>query len=137
MFPTTRYAVNDKAAFITAFVLPATDLLGPALAHWKNGRVAAAARPHSSVLFFLISQIGVNIAANSVSAANDLNCLFPRIVQSPPAFISFMAGYAIQFLLDNSTATHDLEAEARIQRNGINRDWTEHTGQRRLGIRVA
>ncbi|KAJ8097720.1 hypothetical protein POJ06DRAFT_277771 [Lipomyces tetrasporus] len=80
MFPTTRYAVNDKAAFITAFVLPATDLLGPALAHWKNGRVAAAARPHSSVLFFLISQIGVNIAANSVSAANDLNCLFPRYV---------------------------------------------------------
>ncbi|KAK9252438.1 hypothetical protein V1507DRAFT_461491 [Lipomyces tetrasporus] len=27
MFPTTRYAVNDKAAFITAFVLPATGAL--------------------------------------------------------------------------------------------------------------
>ncbi|KAK9329542.1 permease for cytosine/purines, uracil, thiamine, allantoin-domain-containing protein [Lipomyces starkeyi] len=135
----TRYAANDKAAFITAFVLPATGALvtffGVVVAagsdilygtifwdplllidQWtsRGGRAAA----FFCAFFFLISQIGVNIAANSVSAANDLNCLFPRyvnirrgqlivavlgswaltpwnILQSAPSFISFMAGYAI------------------------------------------
>ncbi|KAK9322302.1 permease for cytosine/purines, uracil, thiamine, allantoin-domain-containing protein [Lipomyces orientalis] len=135
----TRYAVNDRAAYITAFVLPATGALvtffGVVVAagsdilygkilwdplllidHWtsRGGRAAA----FFCAFFFLISQIGVNIAANSVSAANDLNCLFPRyinirrgqiivaflgswaltpwnILTSAPAFISFMAGYAV------------------------------------------
>ncbi|KAK9370461.1 permease for cytosine/purines, uracil, thiamine, allantoin-domain-containing protein [Lipomyces kononenkoae] len=135
----TRYAANDNAAFITVFVLPATGALvtffGVVVAagsdilygqilwdplllidNWTSpgGRAAA----FFCAFFFLISQIGVNIAANSVSAANDLNCLFPRyinirrgqlivaflgswaltpwnILQSAPTFISFMSGYAI------------------------------------------
>ncbi|KAK9246677.1 permease for cytosine/purines, uracil, thiamine, allantoin-domain-containing protein [Lipomyces tetrasporus] len=135
----TRYAVDDRAAYITAFVLPATGALvtffGVVVAagsdilygkifwdplllidEWtsRGGRAAA----FFCAFFFLISQIGVNIAANSVSAANDLNCLFPRyinirrgqiivaflgswaltpwnILTSAPAFISFMAGYAV------------------------------------------
>ncbi|KAK9238557.1 permease for cytosine/purines, uracil, thiamine, allantoin-domain-containing protein [Lipomyces kononenkoae] len=135
----TRFAVNDKAAFITAFVLPATGCLitffgivsaagsnilyGQILwdplqliDHWTTpgGRAAA----FFCAFFFLISQIGVNIAANSISAANDLNCLFPRyinirrgqiivafigswaltpwnILTGAPAFISFMSGYSV------------------------------------------
>ncbi|KAK9355625.1 permease for cytosine/purines, uracil, thiamine, allantoin-domain-containing protein [Lipomyces doorenjongii] len=135
----TRYAVDNKSAFITAFVLPATGCLitffgvvtaagsnilygqvlwDPLLLidNWTSpgGRAAA----FFCAFFFLISQIGVNIAANSISAANDLNCLFPRyinirrgqiivafigswaltpwnILTGAPAFISFMSGYSV------------------------------------------
>ncbi|KAK9482824.1 permease for cytosine/purines, uracil, thiamine, allantoin-domain-containing protein [Lipomyces starkeyi] len=135
----TRYAANDRSAFITALVLPATGCLitffgvvaaagsnilygqvlwDPLLLidNWTSpgGRAAA----FFCAFFFLISQIGVNIAANSISAANDLNCLFPRyinirrgqiivafigswaltpwnILTGAPAFISFMSGYSV------------------------------------------
>ncbi|KAK7206097.1 cytosine-purine permease [Myxozyma melibiosi] len=135
----TRYAKSNGSAYITLFVLPATGCLvsffGVVVAQgsrilyneilwdpllfidrWtsKGGRAAA----FFCAFFFLISQIGVNIAANSVSAANDLNCLFPKyinirrgqiivafigswaltpwnILTGAPAFLSFMSGYSV------------------------------------------
>ncbi|KAK9453289.1 permease for cytosine/purines, uracil, thiamine, allantoin-domain-containing protein [Dipodascopsis uninucleata] len=135
----TRYAKSNNSAFITAIVLPATGCLitffGVVLAsgshilygeilwdpllfidHWtsRGGRAAA----FFCAFFFLIAQIGVNIAANSVSAANDLNCMFPKyvnirrgqiivaflgswaltpwnILTSGAAFLNFMSGYSV------------------------------------------
>lgn len=135
----TRYAKSNDAAYITLFVLPATGCLvtffGVVVAQgsrilyntllwdplqfidmWtsRGGRAAA----FFCAFFFLISQIAVNIAANSVSAANDLNCLFPKyinirrgqlivavigswaltpwnILTGAPAFLSFMSGYSV------------------------------------------
>ncbi|KAK9479838.1 permease for cytosine/purines, uracil, thiamine, allantoin-domain-containing protein [Lipomyces japonicus] len=135
----TRYAKSNGSAFISAFVLPATGCLitffgvvaaagskilygkilwDPLLLidNWtsRGGRAAA----FFCAFFFLISQIGVNIAANSVSAANDMNCLFPRyinirrgqvivcilgswaltpwnILTSATSFLNFMSGYSI------------------------------------------
>ncbi|KAJ8103588.1 permease for cytosine/purines, uracil, thiamine, allantoin-domain-containing protein [Lipomyces tetrasporus] len=135
----TRYAANDRSAYITALVLPATGCLitffgvvsaagsnilygqilwDPLLLidNWTSSGGRAAA--FFCAFFFLIAQIGVNIAANSISAANDLNCLFPRyinirrgqiivafigswaltpwnILTGAPAFISFMSGYSV------------------------------------------
>ncbi|KAK9460075.1 permease for cytosine/purines, uracil, thiamine, allantoin-domain-containing protein [Lipomyces oligophaga] len=135
----TRYAKSNKSAYITLFVLPATGCLisffGVVTASgskilwgsvlwdplefidmWTShgGRAAA----FFIAFFFLISQVGVNIAANSISAANDLNCLFPKyinirrgqiivafigswaltpwnILTSAPAFLNFMSGYSV------------------------------------------
>ncbi|KAK9446408.1 permease for cytosine/purines, uracil, thiamine, allantoin-domain-containing protein [Limtongia smithiae] len=135
----TRYAKENRSAFVTLFVLPATGCLitffGVVMAsgskilfgsilwdpllfidNWtsRGGRAAA----FFCAFFLLISQIGVNIAANSVSAANDLNCLFPKyinirrgqlivafigswaltpwnILTSAEGFINFMSGYAV------------------------------------------
>ncbi|KAK9460074.1 permease for cytosine/purines, uracil, thiamine, allantoin-domain-containing protein [Lipomyces oligophaga] len=135
----TRYAKSNKSAYITLFVLPATGCLvtffgvvtaaGSKILYgsilwdpllfideWTShgGRAAA----FFIAFFFLISQVGVNIAANSISAANDLNCLFPKyinirrgqiivafigswaltpwnILTSAPAFLNFMSGYSV------------------------------------------
>ncbi|KAK9453288.1 permease for cytosine/purines, uracil, thiamine, allantoin-domain-containing protein [Dipodascopsis uninucleata] len=135
----TRYAKSNRSAYITAFVLPATGCLitffgvvsaagtnilygeilwDPLLLidNWtsRGGRAAA----FFCAFFFLVSQIGVNIAANSLSSANDLNCMFPKyinirrgqiivavlgswaltpwnILTSAPAFLNFMSGYSI------------------------------------------
>ncbi|KAK9446411.1 permease for cytosine/purines, uracil, thiamine, allantoin-domain-containing protein [Limtongia smithiae] len=80
----------------------------------RGGRAAAA----FCGIAFLVSQIGQNISANSIAAANDLNCLFPKyinirrgqiiaafigawaltpwnILTSATAFLSFMSGYSI------------------------------------------
>lgn len=135
----TRYAKSDKSAYITLFVLPATGCLitffGVVVAsgsqilyneilwdpllfidRWTSSGGRAAA--FFCAFFFLISQIGVNIAANSISAANDLNCIFPKyinirrgqiivafigswaltpwnILTSAPAFLNFMSGYSV------------------------------------------
>ncbi|KAK9370466.1 permease for cytosine/purines, uracil, thiamine, allantoin-domain-containing protein [Lipomyces kononenkoae] len=84
--------------------------------NWTSpgGRAAAA----FCAIAFIISQIGQNISANSIAAANDLNCLFPKyinirrgqiiaaligawaltpwnILTSATAFLSFMSGYSI------------------------------------------
>ncbi|KAK7203033.1 permease for cytosine/purines, uracil, thiamine, allantoin-domain-containing protein [Myxozyma melibiosi] len=80
----------------------------------RGGRAAAA----FCGIAFLVAQIGQNISANSVAAANDLNCIFPKyinirrgqiivaflgawaltpwnILTSATAFLSFMSGYSI------------------------------------------
>ncbi|KAK9365539.1 permease for cytosine/purines, uracil, thiamine, allantoin-domain-containing protein [Lipomyces kononenkoae] len=84
--------------------------------HWTSpgGRAAAFFCAFS----FFLSQLGLNIAANSLAAANDMNCLFPRyinirrgqfiasflgswaltpwnILTSAPAFLNFMSGYSV------------------------------------------
>ncbi|KAK9366874.1 permease for cytosine/purines, uracil, thiamine, allantoin-domain-containing protein [Lipomyces kononenkoae] len=84
--------------------------------NWTSpgGRAAAA----FCAIAFTIAQVGQNISANSIAAANDLNCLFPKyinirrgqiiaaligawaltpwnILTSATAFLSFMSGYSI------------------------------------------
>ncbi|KAK9328895.1 permease for cytosine/purines, uracil, thiamine, allantoin-domain-containing protein [Lipomyces starkeyi] len=84
--------------------------------HWtsRGGRAGAFFCAFS----FLLSQLGLNIAANSLAAANDMNCLFPKyinirrgqfiaaflgawaltpwnILTSAPAFLNFMSGYSV------------------------------------------
>ncbi|KAK9479165.1 permease for cytosine/purines, uracil, thiamine, allantoin-domain-containing protein [Lipomyces japonicus] len=134
-----RYAPNARAILPTAVVIPFTAViitfLGVVAAsgsrilygailwdplliidHWTSpgGRAAAFFCAFS----FFLSQLGLNIAANSLAAANDLNCLFPKyinirrgqfiacflgtwaltpwnILTSAPAFLNFMSGYSV------------------------------------------
>ncbi|KAK9473942.1 permease for cytosine/purines, uracil, thiamine, allantoin-domain-containing protein [Dipodascopsis tothii] len=135
----TRYAKSNRSPYITLLVMPATGcfmtFIGVVLAsgsnllygeikwdpllicdEWtsKGGRAAA----FFCGFFLLLAQVSVNIAANSVSAANDMNCLWPRyinirrgqiivatlgswaltpwnILTSGSAFLSFMSGYSV------------------------------------------
>ncbi|KAK7203300.1 permease for cytosine/purines, uracil, thiamine, allantoin-domain-containing protein [Myxozyma melibiosi] len=80
----------------------------------KGGRAAA----FFCALGFYLAQAAANVSANSISAANDLNCMFPRyinirrgqilvsllggwaltpwnIMTSAASFLSFMSGYTI------------------------------------------
>lgn len=135
----SRYATSQAATYATAIAVPFTAtvmaLIGVIVASGSNvlygqilwdpllivnnwtssgGRAAAFFISFS----FLLSQLGLNIAANSLAAANDMNCLLPRyinirrgqfiaallgswaltpwnILTSAPAFLNFMSGYSV------------------------------------------
>lgn len=135
----TRYAKSNTSQYITVLVMPCmaclmtflgvvtaraskilygTMLWSPILLvnNWtsRGGRAAA----FFSALAWLIAQVGVNIAGNSVAAANDMNSLWPKyinirrgqiitavigsyalvpwkIMKSGQSFLSFMSGYTI------------------------------------------
>ena len=102
-----------------SFVLYGKYLWNPLdiIAHWLDnpgGRAAA----FFAALSWYIAQVGTNITANSISAANDLTVLFPRwvnikrgciiaavvggwvivpwkILSSAQTFLAFMGGYAV------------------------------------------
>lgn len=87
-------------------------------AHWlDNGHGGRAAAFFAATAWY-IAQVGTNITANSISAANDLTVLFPRyvniqrgsviaaiiggwvivpwkIISSAETFLAFMGGYAV------------------------------------------
>ncbi|KAG6873098.1 hypothetical protein C0995_002941 [Termitomyces sp. Mi166 len=132
----TRYAKNERAQFVQILIIPtaftlvgftgiavtsaAESIYGEVLwdplrliDHWDSRAASFFAS-----LSFLISIIGVNIAANSISAANDLMVLFPKyinirrgqiicaliggwalcpweILATAPGFMSFMSGYTV------------------------------------------
>lgn len=88
------------------------------LAHWQMSGHGGRAAAFFAALSWYIAQVGTNITANSISAANDLTVLFPRwvnifrgciiaaiiggwvivpwkILSSASTFLSFMAGYSI------------------------------------------
>lgn len=135
----TRYAISPNHSYTMAIALPATATLiaffgvvgaAGSLLMWgeqkwdplvfvdmwtsRGGRAAA----FFCAAGFFLAQALANISANSISAANDLNCLFPRFVNirrgqyivavigawafvpwdiltSATAFLSFMNGYGI------------------------------------------
>ncbi|KAK9463552.1 permease for cytosine/purines, uracil, thiamine, allantoin-domain-containing protein [Lipomyces oligophaga] len=135
----SRYCVRQRSTYATAWAVPFTStvmtiigvitaggskvlygtiLWDPLLIvnKWTShgGRAAAFFIAFS----FLLSQLGLNIAANSLAAANDMNCMFPRyinirrgqfiasvlgawaltpwnILTSAPAFLNFMSGYTV------------------------------------------
>ena len=102
-----------------SYVLYGSYLWNPLdiIAHWLDnpgGRAAA----FFAALSWYVAQVGTNITANSISAANDLTVLFPRyvnirrgciiaavvggwvivpwkILSSAETFLSFMGGYAV------------------------------------------
>ncbi|MCJ1482561.1 hypothetical protein MMC06_002727 [Schaereria dolodes] len=102
-----------------SYVLYGTYLWNPLdiIEHWldtKGGRAAA----FFAALSWYIAQVGTNITANSISAANDLTVMFPRyinikrgciiaaivggwvivpwkILSSAQTFLDFMGGYAV------------------------------------------
>ncbi|KAG6840313.1 hypothetical protein C0991_007463 [Blastosporella zonata] len=132
----TRYAKNERAQFVQIFIIPtAFTLVGfvgiavtsaaESIYHeilwdplrlidkWTNRPAAFFAS-----LSFLMSIIGTNISANSISAANDLMALCPKyinmrrgqvicalvggwalcpweILATAPGFLSFMSGYTV------------------------------------------
>ncbi|RDB19656.1 hypothetical protein Hypma_013249 [Hypsizygus marmoreus] len=132
----TRYAKNERAQFVQLLIIPTIftligfvgiavtsageTLYGEVLwdplhliDRWDN-RAAAFFASFS----FLLSIIGANISANSLSAANDLMVMFPKyinirrgqiicafvggwalcpweILASAPGFLSFMSGYTV------------------------------------------
>ncbi|KAK9453371.1 permease for cytosine/purines, uracil, thiamine, allantoin-domain-containing protein [Dipodascopsis uninucleata] len=135
----SRYARRTKDTLMTALAVPftatiitfigvtvaagskvlyGTILWDPLLVidNWtsRGGRAAAFFCAFS----FYLSQLGLNIAANSLASANDMNCLLPKyinirrgqfiaaflgswaltpwnILTSAPAFLAFMAGYSV------------------------------------------
>ncbi|KAK9236439.1 permease for cytosine/purines, uracil, thiamine, allantoin-domain-containing protein [Lipomyces kononenkoae] len=135
----SRYARKRSDTYITALAIPLTAtvmtfigvvaasgskvlygkiLWDPLLIinHWTSAGGRAAA--FFCALSFYFSQLGLNIAANSLASANDMNCLFPKyinirrgqfisavlgawaltpwnILTSAPAFLNFMAGYSV------------------------------------------
>ncbi|KAJ7888824.1 permease for cytosine/purines, uracil, thiamine, allantoin-domain-containing protein [Mycena leptocephala] len=132
----TRYAINEKAQYLQIFIIPALVTLigfcGIAVAsasqvlygsviwdplkiidHWNS-------RPASFFASFslALAVLATNIAANSISFANDASALAPgyvnirrgqiicavlggwiicpwKILSSAPGFLNFMAGYSI------------------------------------------
>ncbi|KAK9460855.1 permease for cytosine/purines, uracil, thiamine, allantoin-domain-containing protein [Lipomyces oligophaga] len=134
-----RYARRPSDTFSSALAIPATGVLITVIGvfvaqgsqilfgtilwdplevinNWTShgGRAAA----FFCALSFYSSQLGLNIAANSLAAANDMNCLFPRyinirrgqfitafigswamtpwnILSSASGFLNFMGGYSI------------------------------------------
>ncbi|KAK9459476.1 permease for cytosine/purines, uracil, thiamine, allantoin-domain-containing protein [Lipomyces oligophaga] len=135
----SRYARKRTDTYISAFAIPFTaviiTVIGVFVARgseilygeilwdpllvidkWTShgGRAAAFFCAFS----FYLSQLGLNIAANSLASANDMNCLFPRyinirrgqfisaiigswaltpwnILSSASGFLNFMGGYSI------------------------------------------
>lgn len=96
-----RYAKSTKMIFGQIIVIPlsfmlmsfmgvviagaASDLYGEKIwdpltimAHWNGSSGARAAAAFVS-LSFVLAQLGSNISANCVSAANDLNAMFPSV----------------------------------------------------------
>ncbi|MCJ1412600.1 hypothetical protein MMC19_006697 [Ptychographa xylographoides] len=103
-----------------SFVLYGTYMWNPLeivtqwLSHGSGGRAAA----FFAALSWYVAQVGTNITANSISAANDLTVMFPRyvnikrgciiaavvggwvivpwkILSSADTFLAFMGGYAV------------------------------------------
>nr|OQO18336.1 hypothetical protein B0A51_13731 [Rachicladosporium sp. CCFEE 5018] len=87
-------------------------------AHWLDEGHGGRAAAFFAALSWYIAQVGTNITANSISAANDLTVLFPRyvnikrgcviaaivggwvivpwkILSSAQTFLAFMGGYAV------------------------------------------
>ncbi|KAK7206004.1 hypothetical protein BZA70DRAFT_150549 [Myxozyma melibiosi] len=135
----SRYAKKISSTYITTFAVPFTStivtfigvvfaagskllygtiLWDPLLIinNWTSSGGRAAA--FFCAFSFYLSQVGLNIAANSLAAANDLNCIFPRyinirrgqfiaavlgswaltpwnILTSASGFLNFMSGYSI------------------------------------------
>ncbi|CUM64865.1 uncharacterized protein PRCAT00002480001 [Priceomyces carsonii] len=135
----TRYAKSNSSQYITILTMPCMaclmTFLGVVTAkasqviygtmlwspmelvnNWTSSGGRAAA--FFCGVAWLIAQIGVNIAGNSVAAANDMNALWPRyinirrgqiitavigsyalvpwkIMKSGASFLSFMSGYTI------------------------------------------
>ncbi|KAK9313894.1 permease for cytosine/purines, uracil, thiamine, allantoin-domain-containing protein [Lipomyces starkeyi] len=135
----SRYAHRRRSTYTTLFAVPFTATLvtfmGVVVASgskvmygeilwdplqvvdkWtsKGGRAAA----FFCALSFYFSQLGLNIAANSLASANDMNAIWPKyinlrrgqfiaaflgawaltpwnIMTSAPAFLNFMSGYSI------------------------------------------
>ncbi|KAK9466119.1 permease for cytosine/purines, uracil, thiamine, allantoin-domain-containing protein [Lipomyces arxii] len=135
----SRYTRSEKSILFQLFALPFSNVVMAVMGvvaaagtqkiygqilwdplllidHWtsRGGRAAAA----FCGIAFLVAQIGQNISANSIAAANDLNCMFPKyitirrgqiiaaflgawaltpwnILTSASAFLSFMSGYSI------------------------------------------
>lgn len=63
----------------------ATDLYGEeiwdpltVLSHWTGSSGARAGAAFCG-LAFALAQLGANLSANSISAANDLNAMFPKV----------------------------------------------------------
>jgi NCS1 family nucleobase:cation symporter-1 len=98
-----RYARSTKMIFGQILVIPlsfmlmsfmgviiagaASDYYGETIwdpltimSHWSGSSEARAAAAFVS-LSFVLAQLGSNISANCVSAANDLNAMFPSVSQ--------------------------------------------------------
>jgi len=88
------------------------------VAHWEDNGHSGRAAAFFAALSWYIAQVGTNITANSISAANDLTVLFPRwvniyrgciiaaiiggwvivpwkILSSATTFLAFMGGYSV------------------------------------------
>jgi NCS1 family nucleobase:cation symporter-1 len=88
------------------------------ISHWLDSGHRGRAAAFFAATSWYIAQVGTNITANSISAANDLTVLFPRwvniergcmiaavvggwvivpwkILSSASTFLSFMSGYAV------------------------------------------
>ncbi|KAF1989082.1 uridine permease-like protein Fui1 [Aulographum hederae CBS 113979] len=88
------------------------------ITHWQSYGSGGRAAAFFAALSWYIAQVGTNITANSISAANDLTVLFPRwinirrgcivaavvggwvivpwkIISSATTFLEFMGGYAV------------------------------------------
>ncbi|GLB40658.1 putative cytosine-purine permease [Lyophyllum shimeji] len=132
----TRYAKNERAQFVQLLIIPVaftlTGFIGIAVTSaaeviygevlWDPLRLIDRWDNRAAAFFasfsFMLSTIGVNISANSLSAANDMMVLCPRyinirrgqvicallggwalcpweILATAPGFLSFMSGYTV------------------------------------------
>jgi len=103
-----------------SYVLYGSYLWNPLdiIAHWLDSGSGGRTAAFFAALSWYIAQVGTNITANSISAANDLTVMFPRyvnirrgciiaaivggwvivpwkILASAETFLNFMGGYAV------------------------------------------
>lgn len=96
-----RYSRKTRSVYIQILIIPlsfalmsfmgiiiagaATDLYGEeiwdpltVLSHWTGSRRARAGAAFCG-LALALAQLGTNLSANCISAANDLNAMFPKV----------------------------------------------------------
>lgn len=78
------------------------------LSHWTGSRGARAGAAFCGLAFSL-AQLGTNLSANCISAANDLNAMFPRVSSA----LDFLFSQA----LTTSYSTSIYGAEATLSRS--------------------
>ncbi|KAK7543206.1 NCS1 nucleoside transporter family [Phyllosticta citricarpa] len=91
----TRYAKKPQMTYVQLFIIPAWDPL-KIMNNW-NGSSQARAGAVFAAAALLFGQMGANIGANCISAANDLNAMFPKYInlRRGQYVIAFIGAWAL------------------------------------------
>lgn len=139
-----RYSSKTRSVYVQILIIPlsfalmsfmgiiiagaATDLYGKeiwdpltVLSHWTGSSRARAGAAFCG-LALALAQLGTNLSANCISAANDLNAMFPKVCSAR------LIRCCIRALLTDMVAVHQPTARKlyRSLRGSVGADTMEH-----------